>query len=135
MRSGLEKHYSKRHQLRRQEYFSSARNELFGDLNGVRTRERFQDHAVREHQSWKDSLRNVDEMTAMGKAVLESLKSQRGILKKARRKAIDLANVLGVSSSVIRMIEKRDYGDRIIVFVGMFLALLVLAFLYYVVSR
>ena len=40
---------------------------------------------------------------------------------------------LGMSKSLMKVIERRQYVDKIILFGGMFLTLLVLALLYYYV--
>ena len=45
-------------------------------------------------------------------AVLGSLGEQRSSLKGVQRKVLDIASTLGVSNSVLRAIESRQFGTR-----------------------
>ena len=55
-----------------------------------------------------------------------ALRDQRSVLKGAHRRVLDIASSLGVSSSLMRIIERRTTGDRIIVYGGSLVVLLVL---------
>jgi Golgi SNAP receptor complex protein 2 len=61
----------------------------------------------------------IDEFTSVADNVLSSLRSQRGVLKGAHRKALDVAASLGLSSTMMRVIERRTTADKILVYGGM----------------
>lgn len=84
-----------------------------------------------EGQALQRSHRVVDELIELGSTIKSTLMQQRITLKAIRRKVLDLATTLGVSHSVIRMIEQRNFIDKIIVYTGMIFTLLLLAFLVY----
>lgn len=63
--------------------------------------------------------RNVDEMLSTGGTVLSNLREQRNLLRGARSKLLDAANTLGLSTTVMRLIEKRSLADKYILFGGM----------------
>jgi hypothetical protein len=48
----------------------------------------------------------------------------------AHKKVLDVANTLGLSNSLIRIIERREGMDKLIVYGGMFLTLCLLAWCY-----
>ena len=48
-------------------------------------------------------------------------REQRGTLKGAQKKMLDVLNTLGMSNTVIRLIEKRAEGDKYILIGGMVL--------------
>ena len=54
-----------------------------------------------------------------------SLSSQRDKLKGAHKRVLDIANSLGVSDNVLRMIEKREFFDKLIVYGGIVVTLLI----------
>ena len=62
--------------------------------------------------------------------VLEALGQQRSALKGIERKVLDLANTLGVSNSVMRVIERRQLVDKAIVYGGILLTLWLLWFVF-----
>ncbi|CAG0920177.1 unnamed protein product [Notodromas monacha] len=78
------------------------------------------DHALQHHTSLQNAHRGMDDLIGSGTSILESLRDQRSSLKGVQRKLLDLANTLGLSNSVIRMIERRAYEDKYILFGGMF---------------
>ncbi|XP_023338458.1 Golgi SNAP receptor complex member 2-like isoform X2 [Eurytemora carolleeae] len=69
-----------------------------------------------------DSLTRVnshlDNVLAQGAEILGGLHSQSSTLKGIKRKVLDVANTLGMSSTVIRLIERRGDGDKIILISG-----------------
>lgn len=65
-------------------------------------------------------------MLLSGHSVLENLKTQRLTLKGAQRKILDLANTLGLSNTVMRLIERRTYQDKFILYGGMILTLVIM---------
>lgn len=63
--------------------------------------------------------------------MLESLRSQRGTLKGAHRRMIDMANTLGLSNHTMRLIEKRVTEDKYLLFGGMFLTCVIIILVIY----
>ncbi|XP_054160449.1 Golgi SNAP receptor complex member 2-like [Oppia nitens] len=62
---------------------------------------------------------NLDDMISSGSSILSGLRDQRGVLKGAQKRLIDIGNTLGLSNTVMRLIEKRGKGDKYILFGGM----------------
>lgn len=87
--------------------------------------------AARENQSLKRSSDMVSDLSSLSNAVLSSLGDQRSSLKNAHRKVLDIANRIGLSSSLLRVIERRDIVDKWIVYGGM---VFTLVFLYICVT-
>uniref|UniRef100_A0A3Q7GIZ3 Membrin n=1 Tax=Solanum lycopersicum TaxID=4081 RepID=A0A3Q7GIZ3_SOLLC len=52
------------------------------------------------------------------------------LIKRTQRKALDVRNTVGISNSVIRLIEKRNRVDRWIKYAGMILTVIVLTFVW-----
>ncbi|KAL1411511.1 Protein transport protein bos1 [Vanrija albida] len=77
-----------------------------------------EDFALREHSFIQESENNIDQYIAQGRAVLENLIEQRGILKGTRRRLLDAANTLGLSRETIAWVEKRATQDKWIFFIG-----------------
>lgn len=65
-------------------------------------------------------------MLGAGINILEGIRDQGITLKGARKKVLDLANTLGLSNTVMRMIERRSTQDKYILFAGMVIVLLCL---------
>jgi Golgi SNAP receptor complex protein 2 len=86
-----------------------------------------------ESGSLSRSSLKMNEYLAVGQETLSELLSQRDRLKSIQRKVFDILGYLGVSSSLMRAVERRDYVDQIIVYGGMILITLLLVFvwLYY----
>lgn len=76
--------------------------------------------AVRGNVS--NSRRILDEAFETGTAILGSMSSQRDTLKAAQRKALDVINSVGLSDSLLRVIDRRQRMDRWITYGGMVLA-------------
>ncbi|WRT66414.1 uncharacterized protein IL334_003370 [Kwoniella shivajii] len=66
-----------------------------------------EDFALREHSFLQESENHIDQYIAQGRAVLENLVEQRGLLKGTRRKLLDTANTLGLSRETIGWVERR----------------------------
>ncbi|CAG2183455.1 unnamed protein product, partial [Oppiella nova] len=65
-----------------------------------------------ENTRLKSFNTNLDDMIASGSNILSSLRDQRGFLKGAHKRLIDIGNTLGMSNTVMRLIEKRGVTDR-----------------------
>lgn len=90
------------------------------------------DYMRGEHDKLISAHRNIDELLASGSNIIGSLRDQRGMLTGVQRRMGELANTLGLSSSIMGLIEKRIYSDKIILFGGMFIfTACILLFMYY----
>lgn len=89
------------------------------------------DALLSERSSVTHSSAMVDELGGLADHVLGALRSQRGVMKSAHRKVLDVATSLGVSNTLMRMIERRTAGDRIIVYGGMLVILALLGVVWY----
>jgi Golgi SNAP receptor complex protein 2 len=108
--------------------FNTQRNDLFGnaDLEGGT----MSDAEVAENTSLNNSSRIMNDYLATGKETLDNLLSQRERLKSVKRKLFDILNYLGLSNTIIRVVEKRDYVDKFIVYGGMIVITLLLILVY-----
>lgn len=70
--------------------------------------------------------RNVDEMLGAGSSILEGLRDQGSLLKSAHKRVLDLTSTLGMSNTIMRLVERRGQQDKYILIAGMFLVLLLL---------
>jgi Golgi SNAP receptor complex protein 2 len=61
----------------------------------------------RDDFALQESENNIDNYIAQGRAVLENLVEQRGMLKGTKRKLLDAANTLGMSRETIGWVERR----------------------------
>ena len=69
--------------------------------------------------SFEAAILQLDELTAHATASLNALMQQRNSLKGVQRKVLDLAQQLGLSNNVLRMIERRAFWDKVILYGGM----------------
>ena len=79
------------------------------------------DRALEHQTKLQNTNRYMDDLLGQGSSILENLREQRGSLKGAQRKMLDVLNTLGMSNTVIRLIEKRAEGDKRIHIGGMIL--------------
>jgi Golgi SNAP receptor complex protein 2 len=109
--------------------FNTQKKNLFGnaDLEGGGT---MSDAEVAENTSLNNSSRIMNDYLATGKETLDNLLSQRERLKSVKRKLFDILNYLGLSNTIIRVVEKRDYVDKLIVYGGMIVIILILILVY-----
>ncbi|XP_066258975.1 probable Golgi SNAP receptor complex member 2 [Euwallacea similis] len=82
------------------------------------------DYSIQHHGSLLNANQGVDEMIYTGVNTLESLRSQRSVLKGAHKRIMDMANTLGLSNHTMRLIEKRISEDK-----GVFIAGVVVTFI------
>lgn len=61
----------------------------------------------------------IDDLLDQGSMTIGNLRDQRSMLKGAQTKLFDIGNSLGMSNTVMRLIEKRAHGDKFILFGGM----------------
>lgn len=89
------------------------------------------DPALQHHSKMTEAHSRMDELLDSGASILHGLRDQRGVLKGVHRKVLDMANMLGLSGTVMRLIERRTSQDKIIMVVGMVVTCIVM----YVVWR
>mmetsp|Transcript_67081 Transcript_67081/g.135209 ORF Transcript_67081/g.135209 Transcript_67081/m.135209 type:complete len:205 (+) Transcript_67081:114-728(+) len=94
----------------------AERNELFGRTQIPSSVVAALDE---EGESYSRSTNTVSSLIENASASMAELASQRELLKGAQRRVLDMLTTLGVSSSTIRVIERRNVVDRAIVFGGM----------------
>ncbi|KAI3748341.1 hypothetical protein L6452_11351 [Arctium lappa] len=109
----------------------SLREKLLGRANGESSHVlRIFDEEAQAMQSARNSSRMLEEASTTGAAILAKYSEQRDRLKGAQRKALDVLNTLGLSNSVLRIIERRNRVDQWIKYAGMILTfIIVIAFL------
>lgn len=76
-------------------------------------------------QSARNSHMMLEEAYATGVAVLSKYAEQRDRLKRAQRKALDILNTVGLSNSVLKLIERRHHVDKWIAYAGMIITVVV----------
>jgi len=84
------------------------------------------DHALQHHNSLGNANREVDNLLGHGASIIGSLRDQRSTLKGAHKRILDVANTLGLSNTVMRLIERRTYQDKFILYGGMLLTCLIM---------
>ena len=77
------------------------------------------DQALNHNSAVKRSTRLVDEYLMQGQEMLGTLRDQRGLMKNIRKKMLDISSTLGMSNTVMRLIERRSEGDKYLLFGGM----------------
>lgn len=88
------------------------------------------DALARERESITSSSRLIDDVTGLAGSIADALRGQRGVLKGAHRKVLDVSQTLGLSSSLMRVISRRTTADKILVYGG-FAVILVLVLIVY----
>lgn len=90
------------------------------------------DYMRNEHGKLINAHHNIDELLSSGSNIIGSLRDQRSMLTGVQRRMAELANTLGLSSSIMGLIEKRIYSDKLLLFGGMILfTCCILLFMYY----
>lgn len=92
------------------------------------------DYGLQHHNSMNNAHQGVDEMLMTGSNVLENLRSQRGKLKGAHKRLLDLGNTLGLSNQTMKMIEQRVVEDKYLMYgLMIFTTLIMILVIYYFV--
>ena len=79
-----------------------------------------------EGQSYSRSNNKMAGLLESASANMAELANQREMLKGTQRRVLDMLTTLGVSSSTIRIIERRNIVDKMIVYGGMAVTMLLL---------
>ncbi|KAJ2609020.1 protein transport protein bos1 [Coemansia sp. RSA 1365] len=103
--------------------YTGQRTELFQRTPGTATRTQMDTTIVMdpldEPSFWNRSEQALDGYIAQGVASLDNLREQRGMLKEAHKRVLNADNTLGLSRSVITLINRRTTQDKIILTGGM----------------
>ncbi len=70
----------------------------------------------------------LDRMIAHGEDTLSNLKEQNSALKTIKTKMLNVSNALGLSTSLIRLIERRNQSDKYVLYGGMVVTLVIMFF-------
>ncbi|MCL7027444.1 hypothetical protein MKW94_018962 [Papaver nudicaule] len=117
LKDSLDK-YSLRHQKRTTE--AKERAELLQRANGDSAHViKIFDDENRAIQSARNSSLMLEEAYNTGVAILSKYSEQRDRLKRAQRKALDILNTVGLSNSVLKLVERRHRVDKWIAYTGM----------------
>jgi Golgi SNAP receptor complex protein 2 len=124
LKLGLDKYLSRR---QKRQIEAKERAELLERVNGdsAHVMQIFDDE-TQARQSARNSSYMLDEAYATGVAVLSKYAEQRDRLKQAQRKALDILNTVGLSNSVLKIIERRHRLDKWISYIGMFLTVVII---------
>ncbi|XP_034567436.1 Golgi SNAP receptor complex member 2 isoform X1 [Notolabrus celidotus] len=79
------------------------------------------DDTIHLNSNLQTAHRGIDEILDTGSGILNGLRDQRSTLKGTHKKMLDVANMLGLSNTVMRLIERRATQDKLIMIGGMLL--------------
>ncbi|KAF8110577.1 hypothetical protein N665_0081s0010 [Sinapis alba] len=96
-----------------------------GSGEGAHILQIFDDEA-QAMNSVKNSKRLLEDSYSSGVAILSKYAEQKDRLKRAQRKALDVLNTVGLSNSVLRLIERRNRVDTWIKYMGMIATIVIL---------
>lgn len=95
--------------------YDFQRQQLFEGSSGSE----YTDIEMAENSSLKRSNKAINEYIANSQESLTELYSQRERLKVVHKKVLDIMNYLGLSTSIMRVVEKRESIDAWLVMIGM----------------
>ena len=76
------------------------------------------DASVQQNIGLTNAHRDMDNLIGHSSSILTNLRDQRMTLKGVHRKILDISNSLGLTNTVMRLIEKRSFQDKIVFCVG-----------------
>jgi Golgi SNAP receptor complex protein 2 len=79
---------------------------------------------------FQNAHRGIDDMLSQGSNILNNLRDQGAVLKRTKKRILDFTNSLGLSNTVMQLIERRAYQDKYILYGGMLLTLTIIFFIY-----
>lgn len=86
------------------------------------------DHALQHNTSLQNADRGISDLLSGGSSILTSLRDQRVTLKGAHKRMLDIASTLGLSNTIIRLIDNRATQDKWIVFGGIIVTCIIMFF-------
>ncbi|XP_031689927.1 Golgi SNAP receptor complex member 2-like isoform X2 [Oncorhynchus kisutch] len=84
------------------------------------------DETLQLNSNLNNAHRGMDDLLGSGSSILTGLRDQRDTLKGTHKKMLDVANMLGLSNTVMRLIEKRATQDKFVMIGGMLLTCVVI---------
>ncbi|CAB3987782.1 Golgi SNAP receptor complex member 2-like [Paramuricea clavata] len=84
------------------------------------------DHALQHNSSLHNASQGVDDLLGSGSSILTNLREQRITLKGVHKRILDIASTLGLSNTLIRLIDKRGTQDKWIVFGGIIVTCIIM---------
>ncbi|KAM4622770.1 Golgi SNAP receptor complex member 2 isoform 1-T1 [Discoglossus pictus] len=84
------------------------------------------DETLQFNSSVRNAHQEMDNLLGSGSSILTGLRDQRKTLKGTQKKILDVANMLGLSNTVMRLIEKRAFQDKVLMIGGMLLTCVVM---------
>ena len=88
------------------------------------------DAMAAESRNLNDASSQLDQLQENATASLTALMQQRSSIKGVQRKVLDMAQTLGLSNNVLRAIERRECGDKLILYGGMTATLALMWFVF-----
>lgn len=82
----------------------------------------------REDSTLRYAENRISEYIAMGTSTLDSLRLQKSTLKGAQRRVLDASSRLGISRSLMKIIQRKTNQDRYIFYTGVIVIFLVIYF-------
>eukprot|EP00920_Eleutheroschizon_duboscqi_P030540 GHVT01073899.1.p1 GENE.GHVT01073899.1~~GHVT01073899.1.p1 ORF type:complete len:260 (+),score=75.88 GHVT01073899.1:696-1475(+) len=133
LRTSLEKQFGHVYRLQTEEAERARLLEAPGPHGGA---EESAGAQRRERAGLEESHLMLDAVTAQGRRVVESLGGQNKLIKNARKRLLDVASSVGISSSVLGAISRRHTVDKYIAYAGMlFIVILCLVLWKYTHSK
>ncbi len=84
-------------------------------------------HEARAARHVQNSKRVLEEAYETGVGMLGAMAGQRERLKATHRKVLDVLNRVGLSDSLLRLVERRQRLDKLLVYGGMVVTLFLVA--------
>ncbi|KAM6450056.1 Golgi SNAP receptor complex member 2 isoform 1-T1 [Liasis olivaceus] len=84
------------------------------------------DETLQFNESLQNAHRGMDDLIGSGTSILQGLRDQRVTLKGTHKKIMDVANMLGLSNTVMRLIEKRAFQDKYFMIGGMLVTCIIM---------
>jgi len=88
------------------------------------------DYSLQHNTRLENANRGLDDMLDQGHNILGNLRDQRETLKRTRTKMLNFLNTLGLSNSVMNLIERRAYQDKFVLYGGMLVTISVMFLIY-----
>jgi Golgi SNAP receptor complex protein 2 len=89
------------------------------------------DSEIRAQRHVHNSKRVLEEAYETGVGIIGSMSGQRERLKATHRRVLDVLNRVGLSDSVLRLVERRQRLDQVMVYGGMLGLLLFVGLLFW----
>jgi len=100
--------------LHRQRKDEEKRHQLFGDEKRGEHNE--MKAALNEQSGWARSHQMVDELREAGSSIVNGMRGNNSRLKSSQKKVLDVANLIGLSSGLVNVIQRRHATDRGLVY-------------------